>query len=113
MQAGGIVLTEIDDGRDVDLAVGQFAIIDLFENAGGGYRWTIEQCDTTLLDLTEVLPRQVPSGPGSPVGSGGRARFEVRAKAAGTSTLILRLWRPWQGETSITQRFTLQVRTTP
>lgn len=103
------VLTEQDNDREVTLPVGQEVALSLPENRTTGYRWDIAEADDSLLD---VQPAE-PSPPSGAVGSGGRARWIVRAKAAGTTRLALKYWRPWEGDRSAGMRFGVHLRISP
>jgi predicted secreted protein len=45
--------------------------------------------------------------PQTAVGGGGQRSWTFIAHKAGTDTLQLKLWRAWEGEASITRRFTV------
>jgi inhibitor of cysteine peptidase len=103
------VLTEQDNDREVTLAVGQELALSLPENRTTGYRWDIAEADDSLLEVRPVEP----SSSSGAVGSGGRAHWIVRAKAAGTARLALKYWRPWEGDRSTRQRFDVHLRISP
>jgi inhibitor of cysteine peptidase len=98
-------LTSTDDGRAMTACVGDELVITLPENASTGYRWAVEL-------VGEHLRGDRTASPG-PVGSPGAARpasFRFDVVGAGESRLVLRHWRPWQGESSVLGRFALSVR---
>jgi inhibitor of cysteine peptidase len=103
------VLTEKDDDREVTLPVGQELALSLPENRTTGYRWDIAEADG-LLEVREAEPATPPP---PAVGSGRRARWIVRAKAAGTARLALKHWRPWEGDRSIVERFGVRLQISP
>lgn len=49
---------------------------------------------------------------GTAIGAGGRRTFRFRARRAGTTDLALKLWREWEGDSSIIERFQVSVRVT-
>ena len=103
------VLTERDNGREVTLPDGRELSLSLPENRTTGYRWDLEEEDRGLLETREAEGSDVSPA----VGSGGRARWIVRAIAPGTSRLRLKRWRPWEGESSTVERFELTIRVLP
>jgi inhibitor of cysteine peptidase len=97
-----ITLTQADKGKSITVHVGDEIIINLAENPTTGYGWAIDKMDDT------VLVSQNPtfsSTPGGAIGSGGTRTFTFIAKQAGTVHLQLKLWRAWQGDSSIIERY--------
>ena len=102
------MLTQADKGKSITVHIGDEIIINLTENPTTGYRWAIDKIDAT------VLLAQNPtfsSTPGGAIGSGGTRTFTFIAKQPGTVYLQLKLWREWQGDSSIIERYdvTIQV----
>jgi inhibitor of cysteine peptidase len=106
---GTIILTEHDDGRTIDLHVGQAVTVNLPENATTGYRWAIEQPDARLVEAREGKSQY----PSNALGSAGRVEWVFLAKAPGTTSITLKQWRPWEGDASIVQRFRAQLHIVP
>jgi inhibitor of cysteine peptidase len=104
--AGGVMpnpsvaLTDQDSGRTITLHVGQSCTVSLFENATAGYRWAIDSIDPHLLEGTEAASAYSSGA----VGSGGRVAWTFIARAPGTTVLKMKLWRRWEGDSSITNR---------
>ncbi len=94
-------LTAADNGRDIDLAVGDDVVVELRENATTGYRWAI---DEPLPSGLSLLGSDYEPG-GTAPGAGGTRRFRLRASGPGSGALSLKLWREWQGDGSVTERF--------
>ena len=94
-------LTEEDDGKTVETHVGDALDLNLHENATTGYRWAFDGLDAKMIDAQEV-GHVVPSGA---VGSAGVTRWTLKAIAPGTSGVRLKLWRHWEGDSSIQKRF--------
>ena len=103
------IVSEHDDGRTVSVQVRQSITIDLPENATTGFRWAPEQIDTGMLDMREAAASY---GSGT-IGAGGRVAWQVTAKAAGNTVIVLKKWRPWEGDSSIIQRFRLGLHIAP
>ena len=108
MAAGPATLTERDDGRTIELRVGERIILELPEIAGTGYRWALDGPVPEAIDLSQEPFRSSSSMPGS----GGKAAWTLLALAPGDVDLRLKLWRSWEGDASIRQRFgaTLHIR---
>jgi inhibitor of cysteine peptidase len=97
------VLGDADDGRRVELRVGDRLTLRLDENASTGYRWSFEGLDERLVGVREEGYVRQPDA----VGSGGAAQWTLEARAAGTAQVKLRLWRRWEGDASVRKRYTV------
>src|SRR5215510_7301373 len=100
-----LLLTEKDEGRTVDIRVGQELRVSLPENATTGYRWATEQYPEAFIEAIAIEPRYTANS----VGSGGLVAFVFRGAKAGSGEIVLKHWRHWEGERSITRRFRLRV----
>src|SRR4249919_2230287 len=100
-----LVLSQTDNDRTVSVRVGDVVRISLPENASTGYRWTIERYDDEFL---EALPAEAGYTSNS-IGSGGDIAFIFCTRKAGTGQLVLKHWRHWEGDASVTKRFRLQL----
>lgn len=98
-------LIEADDGRTVDLHVGEAVSVTLPENATTGYRWAIDRLDRGIVEANESRPRY-PSGP---VGSGGEVTFAFKATSPGNGEVVLKHWRHFEGDASVTKRFRVRL----
>ncbi len=98
-------LTEADDGRTVDVRVGETVEVTLPENATAGYRWAIDRLDPGIVEVKQSKPDY----PSDQVGSAGRAPFVFKAAKAGSGEVLLKYWRHFEGDSSITQRFRLRL----
>ncbi|HTN49034.1 MAG TPA: protease inhibitor I42 family protein [Burkholderiaceae bacterium] len=107
--AQALRLGEGDDGRTIELRVGEHANIDLYENASTGYRWVMDASDTNVASVQADAPSARPDA----VGAGGRANWTITAVAPGTVQLRGKLWRHWEGEGSVKQRYAVTVRVRP
>jgi inhibitor of cysteine peptidase len=103
------VLTAADNGRTVELLVGDEVALRLPENATTGYRWAIDSADANLVDIKE--------GPyvstSEKMGGGGEAQWLIKAKAPGTTSIKLKRWRQWEGESSVVERYEITLRISP
>lgn len=103
------VLTEADNGKTIELPVGDEVVLLLPENAATGYRWAVDAPDGNLVEVKEGEYLATSDA----VGSGGEARWIVRAKAAGATQVKLKRWRHWEGERSVVERFEFTLRIVP
>jgi inhibitor of cysteine peptidase len=104
-----ITLTEADQGKTVTVRPGQSVVVQLAENPTTGFRWALAQGNeeiVTLRDSNYVM------APGAGIGGGGQRTFTFEARKPGSVQLQLKLWREWEGEPSVLQRFnvTIEVR---
>jgi predicted secreted protein len=100
------VLTAADNGRTVDLHVGDEVSLRLPENATTGYRWAIGFADANLVDINEG--QYVSTS--DKMGGGGEAQWLIKAKAAGATSIKLKRWRQWEGESSVVERYETTLR---
>jgi inhibitor of cysteine peptidase len=103
------LLAEADNGRTVDLRVGETFRVRLPENATTGYRWTIDRLDD---EVVEAVGSEPDYASGS-IGSGGAVTFTFRAKRPGTGDIALKQWRHFEGDASVTNRFRLRLNAQP
>ena len=106
--SAGTVLSEGDNGRQVELAKGQTITIALSANPSTGYTWEVSRLDTGI--LSQVGEAEFQSGAIDPniVGAGGTMLFRFQALSAGQTTLELVYHRPWENKTA-SQTFSIQV----
>ncbi len=104
-----ITLTQADRGKAVTLQPGQTLVMDLPENPTTGFRWAIARNDDATLALRDS--NYAPAA-GAGIGGGGRRTFTFVAQQPGSVNLQLKLWREWEGDSSVTERFeaTIDVR---
>lgn len=103
------MLTEADDGRTIDLHVGDAVQVTLPENATTGYRWEIDQLDAAIV-ATEGSKSNYPGGA---VGAAGKVSFAFKAEKAGNGEVALKYWRRFEGDSSIVRRFRINLSVKP
>ncbi len=101
-----ITLTQADQGKPVPARVGDTLQLALPENPTTGYRWAIDQIDSSVLSPTGSNYAPAPT---SALGAGGQRTFTFQAVKAGNSPVQLKLWRQWEGDKSVAQRFGVNV----
>lgn len=104
-----LTLTQADNGRSIALQVGGTFTVSLDENPTTGFQWAI---DSNSGDLVKLQASEYVPAAGSGVGGGGQRILTFKGQRAGNGQLKLKLWREWQGDNSIAERFavTLQIR---
>jgi inhibitor of cysteine peptidase len=96
-----LLITEKDNARMIDIRLGERIRISLPENATTGYRWAIDHVDEALIEAITTEPHYSSNA----VGSGGAVEFIFQGKKTGSGEIVLKHWRHWEGDSSITQRF--------
>ena len=101
-------LTAADDGSSVTVAPGDEIAVRLDESPTTGFRWEIDVLEGPLeqiADEREIAPDTAPGG-----GSVRVCRF--RAGERGAGRIALKNRREWEGDASITERFSVRVTVT-
>jgi inhibitor of cysteine peptidase len=104
-----LLIAEKDNGRTVDVRVGQSVRINLPENATTGYRWAVDRYDEEFVESIATEPRYTANA----IGSGGEVAFIFKGKKIGSGEIVLKHWRHWEGDSSITSRFRLRLNVLP
>lgn len=102
------MLSSSDNGKTVELQVGSTIELRLPGNPSTGYEWAVD-ADPAFVEMGDG--RYMPSSNG--VGSGGQLQWSIKAKAAGTTTIRLKHWRPWEGEPSVVERYEVTLAISP
>ena len=102
-------LVETDNGRTVDIRRGETVQVSLPENATTGYRWAIDRCDEEFIEVLATEPHYTARGRGA----GGEVAFTFHGKKIGTGEIVLKHWRHWEGDSSVTSRFRIRLRVQP
>lgn len=107
-----VILTKQDKDKMLNVAVGESFVITLDENPTTGYVWAVEgQPELLVLQGSDYVSDAPPHKPDHPmiVGAGGKRTFTFMAQKSGTTTLKLKHWRPWEGDASIVDTFSVPV----
>ena len=98
-------LTAQDNGRAIELKVGEQLTIALAENPSTGFLWQAETPVPAILRAGEstFTPKA------AKIGSSGLRRFLFEGVAPGSATFRAKLWRSWEGDASVTERFEIAV----
>jgi inhibitor of cysteine peptidase len=90
----GVVLTDRDNGSDVDLAPNTPLIVKLTSNPSTGYAWAVVG-DPSPLKLQKTSFRKGKTKNGT-AGASGTAVLQLSANSAGMATLTLVYRRSWE-----------------
>jgi inhibitor of cysteine peptidase len=101
-----VVLTERDNGGSFEVKRGEEVTVRLDETASSGYRWAVDSRNDPVLHFQS--DGVVSSSPA--IGSKSAVEFDFQAAQAGSTEIRLKLWRDWEGDTSIADRFAATVR---
>jgi predicted secreted protein len=103
-----IILTAEDNGRVVITAPGQEVAVRLAENPATGYVWALDSLDEEV--VTVQAESFEPAGDAS-FGGGGLHTWQLLVKQGGQSLVGFKLWREWEGEQGVIERYqvTIQV----
>ncbi len=102
----GVTVTQSDAGKTISVGRGDTVEIRLAETPPTGYRWGVDSLDQNVVQLQRS---DYAVAPDSGVGGGGERRLTLVARQAGTTRLQLKLWREWEGDSSVTQRFDVTI----
>jgi predicted secreted protein len=98
-------LTAADDGSAVTVAPGDEIAVRLDETPTTGFRWEIDALEGPLEHIGDE--REIE--PDTPPGGGSMRVFRFRATERGRGQIALKNRREWEGDASITQRFSVLV----
>lgn len=102
-----VVLTEQDNGKDIDLTIGGALIVKLPSNPSTGYGWTVVG-EPSPLKLQKTSFRKGKTKDNA-VGASGTAIFQLSANASGMTTLTLVYRRSWEYNVPPIRTFVVRV----
>jgi inhibitor of cysteine peptidase len=103
----GVVLTERDNGTEVELAPNTALTVKLTSNPSAGYAWTVVG-DPSPLKLQKASFRKGTTKSGA-VGAPGTAVFQLNASSAGMATLSIIYRRSWEYNVPPMKTFSVRV----
>jgi inhibitor of cysteine peptidase len=103
-------VTDADNGKSYTVKVGDHISIALASNPTTGYEWAVQNVETTIISYQGSEYDGSNSGL---VGAGGTQTLTFRAELPGDSPIELKYWRSFEGDSSIGQTFTIQVKVDP
>lgn len=100
------IITDTDNGGEVDLKVGDQFELRLKSNPSTGYMWYVRPNSTPLLNLVHQSQTEVTEpGVGRPV----LQVFQFEAKRSGDSSLLLHYVRSWEKPAPDEERFEIRI----
>ena len=94
---GQVELTAADDGRQIELEVGQMLVVTLQANPSTGYRWDWVPSETGILQQSGEAGFEEGDTKGL-VGAAERQVLRFTTMQAGTAELELVYHRPWEAD---------------
>ena len=103
-------LTESNNGQAIGLRQDDAIDLRLHENPTTGFRWQVVRADGLIEEpaVDEARPSHAPELHPQ-VGAGGIRTFRFRARTSGTGRLELKLWREFEGDSSVSKRFAVDI----
>ena len=98
-----VILTERDNRRSVQASPGDEIALRLPETPTTGFRWRVDLVEGTL----EPAGDSFELGTQPQFGSGGIR--ELRFRVRGPGRIELRHWQEWEGDSSITERYAVDI----
>lgn len=105
-----ISVTDADNGKSYTVKVGDHISIALASNPTTGYEWAVQNVKSTVISYQGS---DFQGGTSGLVGAGGTQTLTFRAELPGDSPIELKYWRSFEGDSSIGQTFTIQVKVDP
>ena len=102
-------LTEADNGKTVNLNVGEMLVVRLASNPSTGYSWETKGLNTQILEQVGDAVFESPDTPPDLVGAGGTLVLTFKALQPGTTTLTLVYHRSWETDVAPLQTFSVTV----
>jgi inhibitor of cysteine peptidase len=101
-----VLVTEEQNGTQVNLGRGDFLLVRLESNPSTGYSWSIRDNDSSVLRPLGDPEFQASS---NELGAGGTETFSFEAVAEGASVLVLIYDRPFEEDVEPLKTFRLRV----
>lgn len=100
-----MILTHADNGKSIEVLVGVPLSVRLDEAPTTGYRWHLDIDG----DAVSMRSSRFEEKAEKVVGGGGQASFDLSVNRPGRATLRFKLWREWEGNSSIIQRVIIDI----
>ncbi len=97
------MLTEADHGKTVETQVGAELLVRLHESASSGYTWSPDDLDPAI----SVPVKPAYTRRSDAVGGPSDVEWTLTANKLGTFRVGFKLWRPWEGDSSIQRRYSV------
>lgn len=104
-----VSLAAADSGSVRSVHVGDVIVVSLEESPTSGFRWDVDALTPCLGATGDTF---VPA-PDAQLGGGGTRLLRFEARTVGEGPIALRLWRSWEGDASIVERFAATIAIQP
>ena len=108
-----VVLTKANNGESIKVQFGDEIVLRLPENVTTGYRWHIVRAEGLVEDETQHPGHSAAPDPNSLIGVGVLREFRFRPSVPGHARLELKYWREWEGDSSVADRFSVDLEIRP
>lgn len=105
-------ISESDDGKTVDLAVGQVIELRLKENPTAGFRWQIRRDGAPACRISEDFVEPAPKDNPPVPGQGGTHVWRIEGVQAGACNMALTYARGWEADRPPATTFRLHIQVT-
>ncbi|MGA9458886.1 MAG: protease inhibitor I42 family protein [Desulfobaccales bacterium] len=105
--SGGTVVTEKDNGKEIQVKVGDVIELSLEELGSAGYTWEFDQLDANFFKLLKTETRPVGN---QPIGGPVLMTWWLKTKKVGDSQLALDYFRSWEGRAKAVKHFHVKVK---
>lgn len=102
-------LTQLDDGREANVTVGQVLTVELPGNRTTGFSWNEPATTEMVLERVGKPAYVTNPAPSGMVGVSGKEIWRFRATKAGRQTLRLEYARPWEKDVAPAKVVTFKV----
>ncbi|MCX5786563.1 MAG: protease inhibitor I42 family protein [Elusimicrobia bacterium] len=105
------IITQNENGREFELAMGETFQVSLPENPTTGYQWEVYKSGAPFVGLEKeeyIAPEENLSG--HIVGRGGTKLLTFEAAKPGEAELALRLRRSWEAESEFVDSFSVKLK---
>jgi inhibitor of cysteine peptidase len=82
--------------QTISLSPGASITIVLRENPSTGFKWRLNKAQSTDLGIIHVIDRGYQVSQNGLIGAPGSRRWEIRARAPGTASVVFTYARPWE-----------------
>lgn len=104
MRMSILTLTQENNGNVIEISVGDTFFIHLPENPTTGYQWAIDDMTSQNIMLNNS---SYASTTATGIGGGGQRIWAFETTRRGVAHLRLKLWRAWEGDSSIADVYTI------
>ncbi len=105
--SGAQVVTEKDNGQEIQVKVGTTIELSLEELGSAGYSWKFDHLDKNYFDLLKTETKPVGN---QPIGAPVLMTWRLKTLKVGESQLALDYFRSWEGRAKAVKHFRVKVK---